>query len=168
MLLIALAARIDGGPGVIFRQERVGRDGRLFQVWKFRSMRPESQNESSTQWSIAQDLRVTRFGRFIRKTSLDELPQLFNVLRGEMTIVGPRPERPHFVSLFSNEYPHYQHRHRVQAGLTGFAQVNGLRGDTSIDMRARLDNYYIENWNLWLDLKIIARTVKQVLGSKGT
>jgi exopolysaccharide biosynthesis polyprenyl glycosylphosphotransferase len=164
---IALAVRWEGGPGVIFRQVRVGRGGQLFEVLKFRSMRPADPGESDITWSIAQDDRVGPVGRFIRRTSLDELPQLFNILRGEMTIVGPRPERPHFVEQFSAELPHYLYRHRVPVGLTGLAQVSGLRGDTSIDERARYDNYYIENWSLWLDVKVVLRTVRQVLGGKG-
>ncbi len=152
---------------MIFRQVRVGRDGRLFEVLKFRSMRPEAPGEADVRWSIAADERVGPVGRFIRRTSLDELPQLFNILRGDMTIVGPRPERPHFVEQFSGEWPHYTYRHRVPVGLTGLAQVSGLRGDTSIDERARYDNYYIENWSLWLDVKVILRTVRQVLGARG-
>jgi exopolysaccharide biosynthesis polyprenyl glycosylphosphotransferase len=164
---IALAVRHEGGPGVIFRQIRVGMDGRLFEVLKFRSMRPRDPGESDVQWSIAHDNRVGPVGRFIRRTSLDELPQLFNILRGDMTIVGPRPERPHFVEQFSGELAHYTFRHRVPVGLTGLAQVSGLRGDTSIDERARYDNYYIENWSLWLDVKVILRTVHQVIGARG-
>ena len=164
---VALAVRWEGGPGVIFRQLRVGRDGELFEVLKFRSMRPADPGEGDVQWSIAQDDRVGPVGRFIRRTSLDELPQLFNILRGDMTVVGPRPERPHFVEQFSGEHRHYPHRHRMPVGLTGLAQVSGLRGDTSIDERARYDNYYIENWTLWLDIKVVLRTVFQVLGARG-
>lgn len=167
LALIALAVRLDGGPGVIFRQQRIGRGGHPFDVLKFRSMRPANEQESATQWSIAQDSRVSKLGRFLRATSLDELPQLWNILRGEMTIVGPRPERPHFVETFSGEHPHYVYRHRVPVGLTGLAQVNGLRGNTSIDDRARYDNFYIENWSLWLDVKVIVRTVNQVFSKAG-
>ena len=164
--LIALAVRLDSGPGILFRQERVGVDGRTFQVLKFRSMRATA-TESATTWNIARDPRVTRVGRFLRKTSLDELPQLFNILRGDMSIVGPRPERPHFVEEFRSAYPSYEARHRVPSGLTGWAQVHGLRGDTSIADRARFDNYYIENWSLWLDLKIILRTFSSVFRGAG-
>lgn len=167
MLLIALAVRLDGGPGVIFRQDRVGVDGRRVQVMKFRSMRPADEKESQTQWNIAKDNRVTPLGRFLRKTSLDELPQLLNILRGDMSIVGPRPERPHFVSQFQDRYPAYDARHRVPCGLTGLAAVSGLRGDTSIEDRARFDNYYIQNWSLWLDMKIIVRTVSSVVTGAG-
>jgi len=161
--LAALAVRIEGGPGVIFRQVRVGRDGKHFELLKFRSMRPANELEAQTQWSVASDDRVGPVGRFLRCTSIDELPQLWNILRGDMTLVGPRPERPHFVERFSEQYDRYAHRHRVQVGLTGFAQVSGLRGDTSIADRARYDNFYIENWSLWLDIKIILRTFREVL-----
>lgn len=163
LAVTALAVRIEGGPGVIFRQVRVGRDGRHFELLKFRSMRPANDLESQTQWSVATDNRVGPVGRFLRCTSIDELPQLWNILRGDMTLVGPRPERPHFVEQFSTEIDRYAHRHRVQVGLTGLAQVSGLRGDTSIADRARFDNFYIENWSLWLDIKIIFRTFREVV-----
>lgn len=163
----ALAVRIEGGPGVIFRQPRVGRDGVLFDCLKLRSMRPANTTDSATTWSIADDKRVGPVGRFLRRSSLDELPQLWNILRGDMTMVGPRPERPHFVNRFSAEYDRYTHRHRVQAGLTGLAQVSGLRGNTSIADRARFDNYYIEHWSLWLDIKILIRTFSEVLFARG-
>jgi len=167
LALCALALRIEGGPNVIFRQTRVGRNGNLFDCLKFRSMRPLDTVESSTNWSIAGDQRVSTIGRFLRRTSLDELPQLWNILRGDMTLVGPRPERPFFVEQFSAKYDRYDHRHRVQVGLTGLAQVSGLRGDTSIADRARYDNYYIENWSLWLDVKIIIRTFVELLFARG-
>ena len=167
LAVCALAIRIDGGPGVIFRQPRVGRNGELFNCLKLRSMRPATSAESATNWSIATDNRVSKVGRFLRRTSLDELPQLWNILRGDMTLVGPRPERPHFVEQFSEQYDRYSYRHRVQVGLTGLAQVSGLRGDTSIADRARYDNYYIENWSLWLDVKIIIRTFFEVVFARG-
>jgi exopolysaccharide biosynthesis polyprenyl glycosylphosphotransferase len=163
----ALAVRIEGGPGVIFRQVRVGRDGKHFELLKFRSMRPANDVESQTKWCVAADNRVGPVGRFLRCTSIDELPQLWNILRGDMTLVGPRPERPHFVEQFSTQFDRYAYRHRVQVGLTGFAQVSGLRGDTSIADRARYDNFYIENWSLWLDIKIIFRTFREVLFYRG-
>lgn len=165
--LCMLASRIEGGPGVIFRQARVGRDGVHFDCLKVRSMRPANAADSATTWSVATDNRVGPVGRFLRRTSFDELPQLWNILRGDMTLVGPRPERPHFVDQFSAEYDRYAHRHRVQAGLTGLAQVSGLRGDTSIADRSRFDNYYIENWSLWLDIKIMIRTFSEVLFARG-
>ena len=167
LVAAALAVRIEGGPGVIFRQVRVGRDGKHFELLKFRSMRPANELESQTKWCVATDNRVGPVGRFLRCTSIDELPQLWNILRGDMTLVGPRPERPHFVEQFSTQFDRYAYRHRVQVGLTGFAQVSGLRGDTSIADRARYDNFYIENWSLWLDIKIILRTFREVLFYRG-
>ena len=163
----ALATRLEGGPGVIFRQVRVGRDGKHFELLKFRTMRPANDHEAQTLWCVAADNRIGPVGRFLRCTSIDELPQLWNILRGDMTLVGPRPERPHFVEQFSTQFDRYAHRHRVQVGLTGFAQVSGLRGDTSIADRARYDNFYIENWSLWLDIKIILRTFREVVLYRG-
>jgi exopolysaccharide biosynthesis polyprenyl glycosylphosphotransferase len=167
LLLCALAVYQEGGRGVIFRQQRVGCDGRLFWLMKFRSLRPVDDAESQTHWNISHDDRLGPVGRFLRKSSVDELPQLFNILRGDMSFVGPRPERPHFVERFDTLYSGYNARHRVPSGLTGWAQVHGLRGDTSIDERARFDNFYIENWSLWLDLKILLRTVVSVFRSPG-
>jgi exopolysaccharide biosynthesis polyprenyl glycosylphosphotransferase len=167
LAVCAIAVRLGGGPGVLFRQERVGRHGRRFQLVKFRSMRPVDETESQTMWSVANDARITPVGRFLRRTSLDELPQLWNVLRGDMTFVGPRPERPYFSDKFAAEHPLYGNRNRVPAGLTGLAQVSGLRGDTPIADRARFDNYYIENWSLWLDAKVLLRTVGEVLRGGG-
>lgn len=167
LLLCALAVRIEGGPGILFRQQRIGRWGKPFELLKFRSMRPVDEREQQTTWSVAHDPRVGPVGRFLRRTSLDELPQLWNILRGDMTIVGPRPERPFFVDQFTADYPEYANRHRVPVGLTGLAQVSGLRGDTPISDRARFDNYYIENWSLWLDVKVILRTVAEVLRGGG-
>ncbi|RZS87378.1 exopolysaccharide biosynthesis polyprenyl glycosylphosphotransferase [Motilibacter rhizosphaerae] len=166
LVACALAVRTTG-PDIIFRQQRVGKDGHLFDVLKFRSMRPVSEAQLAA-WSAIGDPRITKVGKFLRKTSLDELPQLWNVLRGDMTLVGPRPERPSFVEQFTQEIPDYAHRHRVRGGLTGMAQVSGLRGgSTSIERRARFDNYYIENWSFWLDIKVILRTVREVTGARG-
>jgi exopolysaccharide biosynthesis polyprenyl glycosylphosphotransferase len=167
MALIALAVRLEGGPDVLFRQERVGADGRPFMLLKFRSLKPADDVEAQTRWSIADDSRLGPVGRLLRGTSLDELPQLINILRGDMSLVGPRPERTHFVDQFSRSLPRYPARHRVPAGLTGWAQVHGLRGDTSIEERARFDNYYIENWSLWLDVKVLLRTASAVLQRTG-
>jgi exopolysaccharide biosynthesis polyprenyl glycosylphosphotransferase len=167
LLLCAIAVRLEGGPGIFFRQQRIGRYGKPFQLVKFRSMRPVNEAESQTNWSVAHDPRVGPVGRFIRRTSLDELPQLWNILRGDMTIVGPRPERPYFVDQFSAEHPDYAMRHRVPVGLTGLAQVSGLRGDTPISDRTRFDNYYIENWSIWLDVKVVLRTVAEVFRGGG-
>jgi len=163
LLACALAVRLETGPGVIFRQTRIGLAGRPFTLFKFRSLKPHDTTESQTQWSIDHDRRVGPVGRFLRRTSLDELPQLVNVLRGDMSLVGPRPERPFFVREFSKATVRYDERHRVQTGLTGWAQVHDLRGDTSIDARVRFDNYYIENWSLWTDLKIMCRTVLAIV-----
>ncbi|HEU5426552.1 MAG TPA: sugar transferase [Actinocrinis sp.] len=159
----AAAVRIETGPGVLFRQERLGRGGVPFTLLKFRSLHPADATEAATRWSVADDERIGPVGRLLRSTSLDELPQLINVLRGDMSLVGPRPERPHFVAEFSRQHAHYRHRHRAEVGLTGWAQVNGLRGATSIADRALLDNWYIENWSLWLDVKIVLLTVGAVL-----
>jgi exopolysaccharide biosynthesis polyprenyl glycosylphosphotransferase len=165
--LCALATYLDSGRDIFFYQERVGRHGKPIRVIKFRTMRPRDETEAQTTWSIAEDGRVSAVGRFLRRTSLDELPQLWNILRGDMTIVGPRPERPYFVAKFSAQYPEYAMRHRVPVGLTGLAQVSGLRGDTPIADRARFDNYYIENWSLWLDVKVVLRTVREILRGGG-
>ncbi len=162
----ALAVRIEGGPGILFRQERVGLDGRNFQVLKFRSIKPATETESQTRWNVAPS-GIGIVGRTLRASSLDELPQLWNILRGDMTLVGPRPERPFFVDSFTQTFPRYTARHRVPSGLTGWAQVHGLRGDTSIEDRARFDNFYIEHWSLWADLKIMIRTLGQVLKRAG-
>ena len=167
MAAVALAVRLEGGRGVVFRQERVGVDGHRFHLLKFRSLRPEDDNESQTLWSIAHDERLGPVGRFLRRSSLDELPQLVNILRGEMSLVGPRPERPYFVEKYSGLYPAYDSRHRVPCGLTGWAQVHGLRGDTSIMERATFDNFYIENWSLWLDLKIVLKTAGSLVRGSG-
>jgi exopolysaccharide biosynthesis polyprenyl glycosylphosphotransferase len=167
LAVAALAVRLEGGRGILFKQERVGRDGRVFRCLKFRSMRPASAAESATRWNIVDDDRIGPVGRILRRTSLDELPQLINVLKGDMTLVGPRPERPHFVRRFSAECPRYDQRLRMPAGLTGLAQVNGLRGDTPIADRTRFDNYYIEHWSLWLDVKILLRTISEVLLARG-
>ncbi|MCW2599995.1 MAG: exopolysaccharide biosynthesis polyprenyl glycosylphosphotransferase [Frankiales bacterium] len=168
LLLIAAAVRIETGPGVIFRQVRVGIDGKPFVLLKFRSMPRVDEHESATLWSVAHDRRIGPVGRAIRATSLDELPQLWNVLRGDMSLVGPRPERPHFVEQFARTYPQYMARHRVPSGLTGLAQVHGLRGDTPLEERVRFDNAYIESWSLWLDVKTLLRTIPQLASRAGS
>jgi exopolysaccharide biosynthesis polyprenyl glycosylphosphotransferase len=165
LLATALAVRLEVGKGVLFEQVRVGLDGRPFTIRKFRSMRPLPPGVENP-WSVNDDDRIGRVGRFIRRYSIDELPQLFNVFNGEMSLVGPRPERPEYVEQFQVDVPHYGDRHRVPVGLTGLAAVQGLRGDTSITDRAYFDNVYIENWSFALDLKILARTFTSVL--KGT
>ncbi len=167
LFVVALAVRLEVGPPVLFRQVRVGLDGHPFTLLKFRSLRSEGP-DAPVVWSINGDARLGPVGRLIRKTSLDELPQLVNILRGDMSLVGPRPERPTFVDEFTRAIPRYTARHRAPAGLTGWAQVNGLRGDTSIEERVRFDNYYIQNWSLWFDAKILARTVSTVLLRRGS
>jgi exopolysaccharide biosynthesis polyprenyl glycosylphosphotransferase len=163
----ALAVLVESGRPVLFHQVRVGLDGKPIRIHKIRSLRPATEDEAQTRWSIATDQRVGAVGRFLRRTSVDELPQLWNILRGDMSFVGPRPERPGFVEVFSIEHERYWARHRVPAGLTGLAQVNGLRGDTSISDRARFDNYYIANWSLWVDLRIVILTIREVLRGAG-
>lgn len=167
LALLAVAVVIDSGRPVLFRQTRVGGGARPIEVFKFRSLRPADENESQTNWNIKGDPRMTRLGALLRRSSLDELPQLFNVLRGDMSIVGPRPERPAFVQRFSADHPRYWARHRVPVGLTGWSQVNGLRGDTSISHRARYDNFYIANWSLWLDVRIVLLTLREVVRGSG-
>ncbi|WP_432124413.1 exopolysaccharide biosynthesis polyprenyl glycosylphosphotransferase [Streptomyces sp. C10-9-1] len=164
----ALAVRLADGPGVIFRQERIGLGGRPFTLLKFRTLRPADEHESATRWNVARDRRMSATGSLLRRTSLDELPQLWNVLRGDMSLVGPRPERPYFVAQFTRAYPGYGDRHRMPVGITGLAQVNGLRGDTSIEERARFDNHYIDTWSLWQDVCIMARTAASLFRLGGS
>ncbi|MCS0638980.1 exopolysaccharide biosynthesis polyprenyl glycosylphosphotransferase [Streptomyces sp. LP05-1] len=168
LLVCAAAVRLSDGPGVLFRQERVGRHGRPFTLLKFRTLRPADEREAATRWSVAHDERLGPVGSFLRRTSLDELPQLWNVLRGDMSLVGPRPERPYFVAQFSKAHPGYAARHRMPVGLTGLAQVHGLRGDTSIEDRCRFDNHYIDHWSLWGDVCILLRTALSLLRPAGS
>lgn len=158
MLISAILVKCSSPGPVIFKQERVGLHNKPFYMYKFRSMEQQNPKEEKKAWTVKNDPRVTAIGRILRKTSLDELPQLFNILKGDMSLVGPRPERPHFVEKFKEEIPRYMVKHQVRPGLTGWAQVNGLRGDTSIRKRIEYDIYYIENWTLWLDVKIIFMT----------
>ena len=159
MLIIAILVKIhDGGP-VIYEQERVGLHQKTFRMYKFRSMAVEAPSKEMKKWTRPDDPRVTPIGRFIRKTSIDEFPQFWNVLRGDMSLVGPRPERPFFVEKFKQEIPRYMIKHQVRPGITGWAQVNGYRGDTSIEKRIEHDLYYIENWTYGFDIKILFLTV---------
>lgn len=167
LVAIALLVRLETKSYILFRQERVGLDGRSFTMLKFSSLRPADDSESEQRWNVAHDSRIGIVGKMIRRTSLDELPQLWNILRGDMSVVGPRPERPFFVGKFTRQFPRYMARHRVPAGLTGWAQVHGLRGDTSIGDRARFDNCYIENWSVWTDCKIVLRTFGQIVRAVG-
>lgn len=166
MALIAITVRLTSHGPALYRQERMGLDGRRFQILKFRSMSAEAEKDGA-RFTSAGDRRVTRVGRLLRKTSLDELPQLLNILRGDMSLVGPRPERPVFIEDFRRHFPRYMLRHRVKAGMTGFAQVHGLRGNTSLEARLEHDLFYIENWSVWLDLKILLMTLPAVLRGKG-
>lgn len=156
MVLVTFLVKLDSPGPVFFIQERVGLDGKPFPMLKFRSMRQDAERVGS--WTVRDDPRRTRLGSLFRKISFDELPQLINVLVGEMSLVGPRPEQPKYVEEFQKRIPRYAERHREKAGLTGWAQVNGLRGDTSIEERTKYDIWYIENWSIWLDIKIILRT----------
>ncbi len=163
LLAIAALIRLTSPGPVLYRQLRVGRDGREFQMLKFRSMRVDAERGSGPVWTVQDDPRVTGVGRLLRRCSLDELPQLWNVLRGDMSVVGPRPERKVFVDRFRHEMPRYFERHRVRSGLTGWAQVHGLRGNTSIAERTLYDLHYVENWSLALDVKIVLMTLHHVL-----
>ena len=158
MLITAIAIKATAPGPLIFVQERVGLHNRPFKMYKFRSMVVQSEETEKGEWTTQNDPRVTPVGKFIRRTSIDELPQLFNVLKGNMSLVGPRPERPQFVEKFKEEIPRYMIKHQVRPGITGWAQVNGYRGDTSIYKRIEYDLYYIENWTLGLDIKIIILT----------
>ena len=159
MLAAAILVKVTSPGPVIFCQERVGLHNRPFKMYKFRSMEVQAPSDEKSKWTTPHDPRVTPVGRFIRKTSIDEMPQFFNILKGDMSLVGPRPERPFFVEKFKEEIPRYMVKHQVRPGLTGWAQVNGYRGDTSITKRIEYDLYYIENWTLGLDFKILFLTV---------
>jgi exopolysaccharide biosynthesis polyprenyl glycosylphosphotransferase len=161
-LIVAVMVKLNSRGPVFFVQERVGLDGQPIRILKFRSMRVDAETKTGPVWAKADDPRKTGVGRLIRRLSIDEMPQFINVLLGEMSIVGPRPERPVFVEQFKERIPSYMRRHKEKTGLTGWAQVNGLRGDTSIDERTRYDLYYIENWSLLFDFKIMAKTVVQI------
>jgi Undecaprenyl-phosphate glucose phosphotransferase len=165
-LLIALAVKISSRGPVFFSQERVGLNGRVFRMLKFRTMRTGSKEEADTRWTSENDPRRTVVGSFLRKTNLDELPQFFNVLKGDMSIVGPRPERAFFVERFLAEFDRYNFRHTFKVGITGWAQVNGWRGDTSIAKRVEYDLYYLRNWSLTFDLQIITMTLLRMFNSK--
>ncbi len=158
MLLCAALIKMTSEGPILFKQERIGRHNKPFYMYKFRSMRLQTEEDEKKGWTVKDDPRVTGIGKFMRKTSLDELPQLFNILKGEMSLIGPRPERPQFVEKFKEEIPRYMVKHQVRPGMTGWAQVNGYRGDTSIRKRIDYDIYYIENWTIGLDIKILILT----------
>ncbi len=165
MMLVAVVIRLDSPGPVFFAQERMGLDARPFKMLKFRSMRQDAE-ANGPGWTVKDDPRRTRIGAFIRKVSIDELPQFINVLMGDMSLVGPRPEQPAYVEQFRQSIPRYMDRHREKAGCTGWAQINGLRGDTSIAERTKYDLWYIENWSLWLDFKIMLRTAFRAVSDK--
>lgn len=158
MLTSVIAVRLSSKGPVIYKQERVGLHNKTFMMYKFRTMEMQKENEEKKGWTVKDDPRVTNVGKVLRRTSMDELPQLFNILKGDMSIVGPRPERPQFVEKFKEEIPRYMVKHQVRPGLTGWAQVNGLRGDTSIKDRIKYDIYYIENWSVAFDIRIMFMT----------
>jgi putative colanic acid biosynthesis UDP-glucose lipid carrier transferase len=159
LLLIAIGVKLSSPGPVFYRQERVGWNNRSFTMMKFRSMPVDAEAKTGAVWAKPGEQRATRFGAFLRKTSLDELPQLINVLKGDMSLVGPRPERPDFVEVFKDQVPNYMKKHMVKAGITGWAQVNGWRGDTDLNRRIEHDLYYIQHWSVWFDLEIALRTV---------
>ena len=159
MIGAAIAVKCTSKGPVIFKQERIGLHNEPFKMYKFRSMVQQTDEEEKKGWTVKDDPRVTKVGAVLRRTSLDELPQLFNILKGDMSLVGPRPERPQFVEKFKEEIPRYMIKHQVRPGLTGWAQVNGYRGDTSIRKRVEYDIYYIENWTLGIDIKILFMTL---------
>jgi undecaprenyl-phosphate glucose phosphotransferase len=166
LIIVALVIWITTGRPVFYTQERVGQGGRLFRIWKFRSMRTDAERETGPIWASLHDTRCTRVGEWLRETNIDELPQLFNVLRGDMSLVGPRPERPVFVEQFRRELPDYDYRHAVPAGMTGWAQVHGWRGRTSLRKRLQYDLDYIRRWSFWLDVRILFMTIQHVACGK--
>ncbi|MBR4580999.1 MAG: undecaprenyl-phosphate glucose phosphotransferase [Lachnospiraceae bacterium] len=159
MLVSAIAIKAGDGGEVIFKQTRVGLHNKEFEMYKFRTMRKQTEEDEAKAWTKKDDERVTKFGKFLRRTSLDEVPQFFNILKGDMSLVGPRPERPQWVEKFKEEIPRYMIKHQVRPGLTGWAQVNGYRGDTSIRKRIEYDIYYIENWSFTFDIMILFLTI---------
>jgi exopolysaccharide biosynthesis polyprenyl glycosylphosphotransferase len=166
MAIIAIIVKLSSEGPVFYRQERMGLDGKAFTVFKYRSMYPGAEDASGPVWARDDDPRATPIGRYLRRFDLDELPQFWNVFKGDMSIVGPRPERPYFVDQFKQRIPQYMLRHKVKAGITGWAQVNGWRGNTSLEKRIEYDLYYIENWSVGLDLKIIWLTLLRGFGKQ--
>jgi putative colanic acid biosynthesis UDP-glucose lipid carrier transferase len=163
MILIALLVKVSSRGPIIYRQQRVGLDGKSFVMFKFRTMRVNAEAETGPMRSKRGDPRCTRVGAMLRHLSLDELPQLLNVLRGEMSMVGPRPEEPYFVEAFSRQFPTYRQRLQVLPGITGWAQVNGWRGDTSLERRIQFDLFYIRNWSVWFNIRILLLTPLTIL-----
>jgi exopolysaccharide biosynthesis polyprenyl glycosylphosphotransferase len=159
MLIAAIGVKCTSRGPVIFKQERIGLHNKPFKMYKFRTMEVQKPSVEQQGWTTKDDPRVTKIGKFLRRTSIDELPQLFNILKGDMSVVGPRPERPQFVEKFKEEIPRYMVKHQVRPGLTGWAQINGYRGDTSIKRRIEYDIFYIENWTMSFDIKIMFLTL---------
>ncbi|MFA5252010.1 MAG: undecaprenyl-phosphate glucose phosphotransferase [Phycisphaerae bacterium] len=166
MVIIGVLIKLTSKGPVFYKQIRVGMDQKEFEMLKFRTMQLDAEKEAGPQWATPDDPRRTAIGAWLRRRSLDELPQLINVIRGEMSLVGPRPERPHFVKQFSEEYKKYMLRHKLKAGMTGWAQVNGFRGDTSLKKRLQYDLYYIKNWSFWLDLRVLLLTPWRIIKSR--
>ena len=158
-IVIALIIKMTSPGPVIFKQKRMGANNKEFMIYKFRTMGVQNKETSDNTWTTADDARITKIGAFLRKTNLDEFPQFWNVLIGDMSVVGPRPERGHFVEQFEKEISNYKVRHLVKSGITGWAQVNGFRGDTSIPERIKHDLFYLQHWSVWLDLKVLFFTV---------
>jgi lipopolysaccharide/colanic/teichoic acid biosynthesis glycosyltransferase len=158
LALIAILVRLNDGGSILYRQTRVGLNGRRFTMVKFRTMCQDAERDLGAIWSVPHDPRCTRLGYYLRRSGFDELPQLWNIVRGDMSIVGPRPERPEFTREFRKEHPNYDGRHVVRGGLTGYAQIHGWRGYTSLEERLRHDGYYVRNWSLRLDLYVIVMT----------
>ena len=163
LILVAIGVKLTSPGPVIYKQERVGENGRVFMIYKFRSMTIENEYIDDQKWTQKNDPRVTNFGKFIRRTSIDELPQFYNILKGDMSLIGPRPERPYFVRKFRESVPKYMIKHHVRPGMAGWAQINGYRGNTSIVERIKYDIFYVENWSIWLDIKIFLRTIPMLL-----
>lgn len=163
LIVVALAVKLTSPGNIIYKQERVGENGKVFMIYKFRSMRSENEYIDDQKWTQKDDPRVTSVGKFIRKTSIDELPQFYNILKGDMSLIGPRPERPYFVRKFRESVPKYMIKHHVRPGMAGWAQINGYRGNTSIVKRIEYDIFYVENWSVWLDIKIFIKTIPMLL-----
>ncbi len=158
MVVLAIFIKLGSKGPIFYKQERTGKDGETFNIFKLRSMREDAEGRNGAQWAVEQDPRRTKIGALMRKTNLDELPQFWNVLKGEMSLVGPRPERPELIEAFKYEIQHYQTRHSVKPGITGWAQIHGLRGNTSLEQRIQYDLFYIENWSFWMDVYILTMT----------
>ena len=163
LLVVAIAVKLSSPGPIIYKQERVGENGKAFMIYKFRSMTTENEYIDDQRWTQKDDPRVTNVGKFIRKTSIDELPQFYNILKGDMSLIGPRPERLYFVKKFRESVPKYMIKHHVRPGMTGWAQINGFRGNTSIVKRIEYDIFYVENWSVWLDIKIFLKTIPMLL-----